>query len=80
MALLFKSCEDISKKMLHEVESAELFTTAVSERSMIEKEYASRLFPGTLELKDYQLVGLNWMNLLYTQELNGILADESKSL
>lgn len=29
------------------------------------------------QLKDYQLVGLNWMYLLHQEGLNGILADES---
>jgi len=28
------------------------------------------------QLKDYQLVGLNWLYLLYKDKLNGILADE----
>ena len=78
VALLFQSCEDISKKMLAEVESAQLFTTSVNQSSKIDKAFAKSLFPGTLELKDYQLVGLNWLNLLYSQKLNGILADESK--
>lgn len=29
-----------------------------------------------LELKDYQVVGLNWLNLLYTNNISGILADD----
>lgn len=31
---------------------------------------------GKVSLKDYQLVGLNWPNLLFTHRLSGILADE----
>ena len=30
----------------------------------------------TLELKDYQLVGLNWLNLLWSRKLSCILADD----
>src|SRR5690606_6622845 len=29
-----------------------------------------------VELKDYQLVGINWLNLLYSKRLSCILADE----
>lgn len=30
----------------------------------------------TVQLKDYQLKGLNWLATLYEQGINGILADE----
>jgi SNF2 family DNA or RNA helicase len=30
------------------------------------------------ELRSYQLIGLNWLYLLFQQKINGILADESK--
>eukprot|EP01116_Phalansterium_solitarium_P010547 TRINITY_DN2543_c0_g1_i1.p1 TRINITY_DN2543_c0_g1~~TRINITY_DN2543_c0_g1_i1.p1 ORF type:complete len:2150 (-),score=617.23 TRINITY_DN2543_c0_g1_i1:724-7173(-) len=30
----------------------------------------------TAELRSYQLIGLNWLFLLYKQDINGILADE----
>ncbi|PVI03724.1 hypothetical protein DM02DRAFT_225525 [Periconia macrospinosa] len=29
-----------------------------------------------IELKDYQVVGLNWLNLLWNNEISGILADD----
>ena len=29
-----------------------------------------------LRLRNYQLVGINWLNLLHSKNLNGILADE----
>ena len=32
-----------------------------------------------MQLKAYQLVGLNWLALLHSQNLNGILADEMVS-
>ena len=30
----------------------------------------------SLELKSYQLVGINWLAMLYEKKLNGILADQ----
>ena len=30
----------------------------------------------SMALKPYQLIGLNWLKLMHTQEVNGILADE----
>ena len=30
----------------------------------------------SVQLKPYQLVGLNWLAMLHSQDLNGILADE----
>ena len=32
--------------------------------------------PGGASLRDYQLVGLQWLVSLYNNRLNGILADE----
>lgn len=32
--------------------------------------------PGGAKLREYQLVGLQWMVSLYNNRLNGILADE----
>lgn len=29
-----------------------------------------------IQLKDYQMIGINWLNLLYTRKLSCILADE----
>ena len=34
------------------------------------------MFLCSMQLKSYQLVGLNWLALLHSQNLNGILADE----
>jgi SWI/SNF-related matrix-associated actin-dependent regulator of chromatin subfamily A containing DEAD/H box 1 len=39
----------------------------------------SSLRAGTV-LKDYQLLGVNWLNLLYRQDLSCILADEMGAL
>lgn len=32
--------------------------------------------PGNAKLREYQMVGLQWMVSLYNNHLNGILADE----
>ena len=32
--------------------------------------------PGKAQLREYQMVGLQWMVSLYNNHLNGILADE----
>ena len=32
------------------------------------------------ELKPYQLIGLNWLRIMHSQQLNGILADEMVSV
>lgn len=29
-----------------------------------------------MKLKNYQLIGLNWLILMHDQQLNGVLADE----
>lgn len=29
-----------------------------------------------MKLKNYQLIGLNWLVLMHDQQLNGVLADE----
>lgn len=43
------------------------------------KNYLSsqpKLLSDTVTLKEYQLLGVNWLNLLYRDRLSGILADE----
>lgn len=37
------------------------------------------LLPDTVQLKEYQLLGVNWLNLLYNSNLSCILADEMGS-
>lgn len=34
------------------------------------------LLSSTVQLKDYQMIGINWLNLLYLKRLSCILADE----
>ena len=33
----------------------------------------------SFKLKPFQMVGLNWLKIMFTQDLNGILADEMVS-
>ena len=43
------------------------------------KDYISKqpsLVRDEYTLKDYQMLGLNWLNLLYSKKLSCILADE----
>lgn len=42
-------------------------TTLLKKPSVMKKE---------IELKDYQIVGLNWLNLLWENQVSGILADD----
>ena len=37
------------------------------------------LFLFSFKLKPFQMVGLNWLKIMFTQDLNGILADEMVS-
>jgi len=62
--------EDESTKETETQEEAEAKKTA--------NEHIVREQPGLLQLalKEYQLVGLNWLNLLNKEGVNGILADE----
>jgi len=71
VSLLFDQCEDISKRL-----SDKLHVQRVNGSSVITEEDADALFPTGLVLKDYQLVGLNWLKLLHSEKVNGILADE----
>lgn len=83
VALLFETCENISgriKSKLAKFTSPEAAGTNndVSNDNpfVLKPDFASALFPGSLNLKSYQLIGLNWMNILYSEKVNGILADE----
>lgn len=49
-------------------------STASPTKGLVSK--APSLLSDGVQLKDYQLMGLSWLNLLYTKELSCILADE----
>lgn len=47
-----------------------------SNKYLIKRDEVDELFPKGYSLKNYQLVGLNWMWLLHREKISGILADE----
>ncbi|XP_048877210.1 SWI/SNF-related matrix-associated actin-dependent regulator of chromatin subfamily A containing DEAD/H box 1b [Brienomyrus brachyistius] len=65
---LMSKCEKISQKMVHDV-------TKVIKRGAGAIEQPS-ILNSRLELKPYQLIGLNWLVMLHQNQLSGILADE----
>ncbi|KAJ7987207.1 hypothetical protein DPEC_G00336350 [Dallia pectoralis] len=65
---LMTQCENITNKMMQDVSQ------------VMERDTGSQKQPEILnskfQLKPYQLVGQNWLTLLYQNDLSGILADE----
>lgn len=60
-----------------------LDTLPVGEQRDSDSDYISTqpsLLADTVQLKEYQLLGVNWMNLLYQRNLSCILADEMGAL
>lgn len=76
---LMKKCEKISKEMgdlaSYLVNAADFEEDGKSVPEMKITKQPPILNP-SMELKPYQLVGLNWLRILHSQEVNGILADE----
>jgi len=67
---MFDRCEDISKRMRENLKDKE-------KTACITREYAEEILtPPGMSLKDYQLVGVNWLRVLCEESVNGILADE----
>jgi hypothetical protein len=44
--------------------------------NIISQDLITKKISTKLVLKDYQLVGLNWMKLMHTNDVNGVLADD----
>ncbi|KAJ8287081.1 hypothetical protein GJAV_G00047440 [Gymnothorax javanicus] len=65
---LMTRCEDVTEKMTRTVTQV----IKGGEGSVVQPEILNSKF----QLKPYQLVGLNWLTMLYENDLNGILADE----
>uniref|UniRef100_A0A8C9V699 DNA helicase n=1 Tax=Scleropages formosus TaxID=113540 RepID=A0A8C9V699_SCLFO len=65
---LMTKCEGISRKMMADV-------TRVIERGAGSLKQPD-ILNSTLQLKPYQLIGLNWLVMLHKNQLSGILADE----
>ena len=74
-----KGKEDTSKNMSSVVDDAEEGSLSLKSVKLATKEYFAKqpamLTPGVM-LKDYQLLGINWLHLLYKKEYSCILADE----
>lgn len=67
---LMKRCENIAKEM----QSIVSRIVNGEEDAGISKQ--PELLNPSLQLKGYQLIGLNWLVLMHEQGLNGVLADE----
>lgn len=71
--------EDTSKNMSSVTDEAEEGSLSLKSVKVATKEYFAKqptmLTPGVM-LKDYQLLGINWLYLLYKKEYSCILADE----
>ena len=52
------------------------YSLAHSVEEVVKAQPAMLRGPGGAKLREYQLVGLQWMVSLYNNRLNGILADE----
>jgi hypothetical protein len=44
--------------------------------NIVTQELVTQRISPKLALKDYQLVGLNWLKLMHTNDVNGVLADD----
>ncbi|CAH1799314.1 unnamed protein product [Owenia fusiformis] len=62
------SLEDVVNSIMGKMEMDNPLTYQISKQPA--------LLNKRLQLKDYQLIGLNWLLLMHKQHLNGILADE----
>jgi len=74
---LIQKCEEYSKRL------GSVITTFMTENENGDTQNSSTQMerqPKMLQrdLKDYQLIGMNWLYTLHKEGLNGILADESK--
>ncbi|KAH0827825.1 putative snf2 family dna-dependent atpase [Lanmaoa asiatica] len=74
-----KGKEDTSKNMSPVIDEPEEGSLSLKSVKLATKEYFAKqpamLTPGVM-LKDYQLLGINWLYLLYNKEYSCILADE----
>ncbi|XP_053396999.1 SWI/SNF-related matrix-associated actin-dependent regulator of chromatin subfamily A containing DEAD/H box 1A-like [Mercenaria mercenaria] len=71
---LMKRCEGISKTMEKVVHDLIHSNTQLDNSEQITKQ--PKLLNPDLQLKPFQMIGLNWLRIMHTQEINGILADE----
>ncbi|KAJ7497352.1 SNF2 family N-terminal domain-containing protein [Mycena latifolia] len=74
-----ESAKDIEGLLVDQVEDGALSLRHVDPASSRPKDYLTaqpELLSDTVQLKEYQLLGVNWLNLLYRSNLSCILADE----
>ncbi|CUM66474.1 uncharacterized protein PRCAT00004138001 [Priceomyces carsonii] len=67
-------CEE--KKLAEEEEEDDDVVVVSKRKGLRYIRNAPKLLSDDVELKNYQLVGVNWLNLLYQNKLSCILADE----
>lgn len=66
---LMSKCEELSKTIKKEI----LLLNEHVDQLPVQQPFCVN---GSLSLKNYQIVGLNWLALLHQKNLNGILADQ----
>ncbi|KAB7507472.1 Actin-dependent regulator of chromatin subfamily A [Armadillidium nasatum] len=67
---LMKKCEKISSEIKTFV------TDIITEDATSGMSEQPKILNPEMKLKNYQLIGLNWLVLMHDQQLNGVLADE----
>ncbi|KAJ6586981.1 SNF2 family N-terminal domain-containing protein [Mycena vulgaris] len=73
------STKEIEGPLADQIEDGALSLRHVKPTSNRPKDYLTaqpELLSDTVQLKEYQLLGVNWLNLLYRSNLSCILADE----
>uniref|UniRef100_A0A0K2U565 SWI/SNF-related matrix-associated actin-dependent regulator of chromatin subfamily A containing DEAD/H box 1 homolog n=1 Tax=Lepeophtheirus salmonis TaxID=72036 RepID=A0A0K2U565_LEPSM len=71
MSKLMDRCQRITAKI-----GGLVSTITRGDFSQMELTEQPKNFTTKLKLKDYQMIGLNWLVLMHKQSLNGVLADE----
>ncbi|XP_030376686.1 SWI/SNF-related matrix-associated actin-dependent regulator of chromatin subfamily A containing DEAD/H box 1 homolog [Scaptodrosophila lebanonensis] len=64
VATILSKCNDMVKR---------LETAIANSPGIVEQP---KLLNSSMQLADYQMIGLNWLTVMHKQEMNGILADE----
>lgn len=70
---LLDQCRSISSSLTYAIQKLHCNADMIDGISLITKP---KIIPSHLQLKPYQIVGLNWMVLLHRNKVNGVLADE----
>eukprot|EP01133_Synstelium_polycarpum_P006609 gene6609-7678_t len=74
---LINACDSFSKRMLEILSTCDPTNSSQSESSDdLSHRIVSQPKLINRQMRSYQLIGLNWMALLYQEKISGILADE----